>query len=100
MKKIWISVLAVIVIVFVSCYEINEEITITDKGSGTYSTRMDMSALLQMMQSMASPEEMQKSGLSRPIDTVIYLKAIMDTAKDVTPEQKRLLQDGTMKMKV
>ena len=59
-----------------------------------------MSALLQMMQSMASEEEIQKSGLNRSIDTLIRLKNIMDTAKDVTPEQRRLFQDGTMKMKV
>jgi hypothetical protein len=53
-----------------------------------------------MMQSMASEEEIQKSGLSRAIDTVISLKSMMDTAKDVTPEQRRLFQDGTMKMKI
>jgi hypothetical protein len=100
MKKIWISVIIAIAIIFAGCYEINEEITITEKGTGTYSTKMDMSALLQMMQSMASEEEIEKSGLNRAIDTVINLKSILDTAKDVTPEQKRLFQDGVMKMKI
>lgn len=100
MKKIWIGVVVIISVVFAACYEINEDITITEKGSGTYSTRMDMSALLQMMQSMASEEEIQKSGLNRSIDTVISLKSILDTARDVSSEQRRLLQDGTMKMKV
>src|SRR5678815_3739899 len=66
----------------------------------TYSTRIDMSALLQMMQSMASEEEIQKSGLDRAIDTVISLKSILDTAKNVTPDQRRLFENGTMKMKV
>jgi hypothetical protein len=100
MKKFWICVLAVIMIVVASCYEINEEITITDKGTGTYATKMDMSALLQMVQSMASEEEIAKSGLSRTIDTTISMKSIIDTAKDVTEEQRRLFKDGTMKLKI
>ena len=100
MKKIWVCVVVIISILFAACYEINEDITITEKGSGTYSTRIDMSALLQMMQSMASEEEIQKSGLNRTIDTVISLKSILDTAKNVTPEQRRLFENGTMKMKV
>ncbi|MBL7697727.1 MAG: hypothetical protein JNK79_06195 [Chitinophagaceae bacterium] len=100
MKKFWTCVVVVFVALFAGCYEINEEITINDNGTGTYVTKMDMSALLQMMQSMASEEEIQKSGLDRVIDTVISLKTVLDTAKDVTPEQKRLFEDGTMKMKV
>jgi hypothetical protein len=100
MRKIWAGVVVIICVLFAACYEINEDITINENGSGTYSTRMDMSALLQMMQSMASEEEIQKSGLNKSIDTLISLKSIMDTAKDVTPEQRRLFQDGTMKMKI
>jgi hypothetical protein len=100
MKKIWVGIIVIISVLFAACYEINEDITINENGSGTYSTRMDMSALLQMMQSMASEEEIQKSGLNRSIDTLIRLKSIMDTAKDVTPQQRRLFQDGTMKMKI
>lgn len=100
MKKIWVGVVVIISVLFAACYEINEDITINENGSGIYSTRMDMSALLQMMQSMASEEEIQKSGLNKSIDTLIRLKSIMDTAKDVTPEQRRLYQDGTMKMKI
>lgn len=100
MKKFWFCAIVIISVLFAACYEINEDITINDNGSGIYSTKMDMSALLQMMQSMASEEEIQNSGLNRSIDTVISLKSIMDTAKDVTPEQRRLFQEGTMKMKI
>ena len=49
---------------------------------------------------MASEEEIAKSGLNRAIDTVINLRSVLDTAKDVSAEQKRLFQDGVMKMKV
>jgi len=94
------GVLAAVLIFFAGCYEINEDIVINEKGSGTYTTKMDMSALLQMMQSMAGEEEIAKSGLDKPIDTIIQLKSVLDTAKDITPDQKRLFQDGTMKLKM
>jgi hypothetical protein len=100
MKRFWVCVVVIISVMFAACYEINEDITINENGSGTYSAKMDMSALLQMMQSMASEEEIEKSGLNRSIDTLIRLKSIMDTAKDVTPEHRRLFQNGTMKMKI
>jgi hypothetical protein len=87
-------------VIIAGCYEVNEEITLDENGRGTYVTKMDMSALMQMMQSMAGEEEIAKSGLNKPIDTVINLKSIMDTAKDVTEEQRRLLRDGTMNLKM
>jgi hypothetical protein len=100
MKKIWYSALTAIVLLFVSCYEVNEEIVIDANGTGTYVTKMDMGAMLQMMQTMAGEEELTKNGLDKPIDTVISLKDVMDSVKDATPEQKRLFKDGVMKLQM
>lgn len=83
-----------------SCYEVNEEIVINEDGSGTYLTKMDMSQLLQMMQSLAGEEELTKDGLDKAIDTTIRLKDMLDSAQDVTPEQKALMANGTMKMQM
>jgi hypothetical protein len=99
MKKIWFCVVSVIVL-FISCYEINEDIVINDNGTGTYSTRMDMSALIQMMQTMMGEEELAKSGLNRSIDTLIRLKSVLDTAKNVSDEEKRLFSDGTLNLQL
>lgn len=99
MKKLWIGVVAAIVL-FVSCYEINEDIVINENGTGTYVTKMDMSALVQMMQTMAGEEELAKSGLDRAIDTIVHMKDVMDSARDITPEEKRLYADGTMKLQL
>jgi hypothetical protein len=82
------------------CYEINEEIQINADGSGSYVTKMDMSQLIDMMQNFAGEEEMTKEGLDRVIDTTILMKSIMDSAKDVTPEQKELVKDGKMKLQM
>jgi hypothetical protein len=100
MKKIVFGILTFIVFLFAGCYEVNEEITINDNGSGTYITKMDMSAMIQMIQSMAGDEELAKNGLDRVVDTVISMKSIMDSATDVTAEQKRLFSAGTMKLQM
>jgi hypothetical protein len=101
MKKYFKYVLTVAIsIFFVSCYEVNEEIEIKADGSGTYVTKMDMSQLIEMMQTFAGEEELKKDGLDRVMDTTILFKSLLDSAKDVTPEQKALLKDGKMKMQM
>ncbi len=83
-----------------SCYEVNEEIVINADGTGTYLTKMDMGQLIEMMQSFAGEEELSKEGLDKAIDTTIRMKDMLDSAKDVTPEQKALMANGTMKMQM
>lgn len=87
-------------IFFVSCYEVNEEIEINADGSGTYVTKMDMSQLIDMMQTFAGEEELKKDGLDRVLDTTVYMKNMLDSAKDVTAEQKELMKDGKMKLQM
>lgn len=100
MKKTWFSALAIIGMMIVGCYEITEEIVISKKGSGTYVTRMDMSPMIQLMQSMAGEEELSKNGLDKNLDTVIHLRDVMDTIKDISDEERRLMNDGSMKLRV
>lgn len=100
MNKIRYGVAALLLFCLAGCYEVNEEITIDDKGAGTYLTKMDMSALIQMMQTMGGEEEMTKNGLDRAIDTTIGMKSILDSSQSATPEQKRLFKDGTMKLQL
>jgi len=100
MKWLKWMVSALLTLLLVSCYEVNEDIVINANGSGTYVTKMDMSQMVDMMQTFAGDEELTKDGLDRPIDTTILMKDILDSAKDLTPEQKDLLKDGKMKMKI
>ena len=90
----------VLVLFLAGCYEVNEEITIDNKGAGVYLTKMDMSPLLQMMQTMAGEEEMSKNGLDRAIDTTVFMRDILDSAHSASPEQKRLFKDGTLKIQL
>jgi len=101
MKKYFKYVLAVALSVFfVSCYEVNEEIEINADGSGTYVTKMDMGQLIDMMQTFAGEEELKKDGLDKVYDTTILFKSLLDSAKDITAEQKELMKNGKMKMQM
>jgi hypothetical protein len=101
MKKYFKYVLTVAIsIFFVSCYEVNEDIEINADGTGTYVTKMDMGALIDMMQTYAGEEELQKEGLDKVVDTTVLFKSLLDSAKDATAEQKELMKDGKMKMQM
>ena len=100
MKFLRYALVLVLLGFLASCYEVNEEIVVNEDGSGTYVTKMDMGQLLELMQSFAGEEELSKDGLDSSIDTTIRMKDMLDSAKDVTPEQKKLLADGTVKMQM
>jgi hypothetical protein len=92
--------LLVIIFCFVGCYEVTEEITINQNGTGTFDTKMDMGQMLEMIQTMAGEEELAKEGLDKVLDTTILMKHILDSAQDVTPEQKELLKDGKLSLQM
>ena len=98
MKRIILLLSAIIC--FAGCYEVNEEIIINENGSGSFNTRMDMGQMLEMIQSMAGEEELAKEGLDKVLDTTIFMKSILDTAKDVTAEERELLKDGKLNLQM
>ncbi|MFT3825836.1 MAG: hypothetical protein QM731_18095 [Chitinophagaceae bacterium] len=100
MIKLRFLLLTLFCFLLVSCYEVNEEIDIKADGSGTYVANMDMGQLLEMLQSFAGEEELSKEGMDRPIDTTILMSSVLDSAKDVTPEQKAVMKDGKLAFKM
>src|SRR5689334_13368336 len=100
MKWLKFVLVSVLLFILVSCYDINENIVVNANGSGTYVTKMDMGQFIDMMQTFAGDDELAKDGLDKPIDTTIHMKDIMDSAKDITPEQKELMKEGVMKIKM
>jgi hypothetical protein len=82
------------------CYEVNEEIAISENGSGVYNTKMDMGQLIELMQTFAGEEKLSEEGLDRVIDTVVNFSTILDSAKEMTAEQKELMKDGKMRMQL
>ena len=80
------------------CFEMNEEFSVKENGSGAFSVNMDMGQLLDMMKAFMPPEELEKMGQSR--DTLINMKDLVDTSTSLTSENKALLRDGTLRMQM
>jgi hypothetical protein len=100
MKSLKYVLLVFCILSTLGCYEVNEEISINDDGSGVYNTKMDMSQLIDMMQTFAGEEKMSEQGMDRAIDTVINFQNIVDSAKEMTAEQKELMKDAKMHMQM
>ena len=88
------------IVCFVSCYEVNEEIVINENGGGTFTTKMDMGQMLDMIQAMAGEDEITKEGLDKALDTTILMKSILESSKDMTSEQRELLRDGKVNLQM
>src|SRR5215212_6440914 len=98
MRMLKMLFVAIGCVFFTSCLEINEEVDIKDNGSGTLSSTMDLAQLIDMMQAMGGEEFDKKK--DEKIDSVINLKDIVDTAKNLTAEQKSLMRDGKVRVKM
>jgi len=81
-----------------SCVEINEDIDIKKDGSGEYSMNMDMSKLLDMMQSTIGKEELEKQLPEKKMDTSILMKTLVDTSTSISADKKALLRQGRLHM--
>lgn len=84
----------------ISCYEVNEDIVINENGSGVYESRIDMSKLIELMQTFAGEEELTKNGMDRAIDTVVTMKSILDSADDDARQKNAWMNDGKMFFKL
>jgi hypothetical protein len=77
-----------------SCFDIDEEIDINKNGSGEWKMNIDMSQLVDIMQTYMGKDELEKQFPQKKMDTTLYLKDLIDTVKSITPDKKALLHDG------
>jgi hypothetical protein len=91
---------SILMISLVGCINIDEEIDVKDNGSGQMLVKMDMSQLLDIMQTYMGKDEMDKQMPKDKVDTTIYMKDLVDTAKDIPAEKKALIRDGNLHMKL
>ncbi len=94
----WLPAIFIAVFLF-GCYEVNEELVLNENGTGRFSTKMDLSQLIDMMQNMGG-DQMTQEGLDKVIDTIISMKNFADSAKDITPQQRQLLSQGKLHMQM
>lgn len=99
MKMLKIILPIALAIFFTGCLDIDEKIDIKKDGSGQITEDMDMSQMVDIMQSYMGKEEMAKKGLQN-MDTTINLKDIVDTSTALSAEKKALLRPGSVHIKL
>ena len=100
MKKFtWFLGLAVIFIT-AGCFDTAEEITINDSGNGTYMSTLDMGKLLSMAKTMGGDKDEMKDIEKLKVDTLINLKDIKDSLKNLNDAERKIAATGTLKVNV
>ena len=105
MKKLlsFFTVLATVVCL-VGCFDTQEDITINADGSGVLKNSINMSGLFDMLQMAAAMDTSASSELKqfsdKDIDSSIQMKTFTDTSTVLTADEKQLLKDAIVKIKV
>lgn len=95
MKKIFYFFIAASTLLFTSCIDTEEKTVINEDGSGNFSLSMDLSKMIAALKQMGSDDKkMEKK------DTVVYFKSFTDTSTTLTAEEKDMLRDGKLSMKM
>ena len=100
MKKIsWIAALWGLII-FSGCFDTVEELTITENGSGTFVNSIDMGKILGLAKTMGGGNDDMKQFEKLKVDTVINLKDIKDSLKNLNDAEKKIAATGTLRAQV
>jgi len=94
MKKIIYGLILICSIVFAGCFETMEETLINKDGSGTFSNTIDLSSMVAVLKQMGG-DDAQKMGNT---DTTISLAGLTDSINGFTPEQKKVISQGHMRL--
>jgi len=100
MKKIsWIAGL-VVLIIFSGCFDTLEEVTINENGSGSFVNSLDMGKILGLAKTMGGGKDEMKDFDKLKMDTVIYLKDVKDSLKNLNAAEKNIAATGALKILV
>src|SRR6266705_2623947 len=94
MKKFIYSSLIGCMTLLAGCFETTQEITIHKDGSGVFSNTTDLSNMVGLLKQMGSDEV----GKLKNTDTTISLAGVADSIAGLTPLQKKIIDQGNMKL--
>ena len=100
MKKISFLVVLSSLIILTGCFDTVEEVTINDNGSGLYVNNMDMGKMMGMVKTFGGEAKEMKELEQMKADTLINLKDIKDSLKNLSPAEKKIIESGTLKVKI
>jgi len=102
MKRIFAFFIALTAFALIGCLDVEEDVKINADGTGIFKHTVDMSGLFDMLAMAAMMDTSANSELKKisdkNVDSIISLKSFTDTSTKLSAEEKRLMQDGTMRM--
>ena len=93
MNKIKIVLALLLALALYSCVDTEERIVIKADQSGTYSLTIDLGKLIELANQMI-PDSTREGKPKEKKDSTIYFKSFIDTAQNLTTEEKNLYRDG------
>lgn len=90
---------AVLTLGFAGCLDITESVDVRNDGSGQLTMDIDMSQMIDMLQTYMGKDEMAQKGMAK-MDTTILLKDIVDTAGALSEDKKAILRQGRVHIKM
>lgn len=99
MKKLTLCIGVVTLFLSSGCFDSVEEITMNNSGSGVFVSTADMSNLISMIKTFAG-DKLEGGDKKMEMDTLVNLKDIKDSLENLTTDEKKLLDQATMKIKM
>jgi hypothetical protein len=98
MKKLIFFLMLLVAVTFYSCVDTEEHIVINADNSGSYTLKIDMSKMMELLNQMggASGKAADKPGLPTK-DTIMYFKDMQ--LDKLTAEERALYKDGYLKVR-
>jgi hypothetical protein len=85
---------------FAGCLDIDERLDVNKDGSGQLAMDIDMSQMIDMLQTMGmGKDELAKKGLQN-MDTTILLKDVIETSTKLSEDKKAILRPGRVHIKL
>ncbi len=90
---------AVLALGFAGCLDITESVDVRDDGSGQLTMDIDMSQMIDILQTYMGKDELAQKGMSK-MDTTILLKDVIDTSSALSEDKKAILRPGRVHIKI
>ena len=98
-KTSWLAGLLMLVI-FSGCFDTVDEFTVAENGSGTFVNSIDMGKMLGLLQTMGGGNDEMKEFEKLKMDTVVYLKDIKDSLKNLNDAEKKIAATGKLRVQI
>lgn len=95
MKRLALSFFAACTLLLAGCFENIQEVTIQEDGSGTFTSTIEMSALISMAKQMGGGKDLADKA-DKAIDSTISMSNMADSMENLSPEEKAMVKSGTL----